>query len=73
MARTETATLVSIMVNGKTVKLTAKDALIFAWHVTQAAEFAVEEAGEAYVALETSRSGGMSVRASALQEMVGCK
>ena len=73
MARTETATLVSITVNGKKVKLRAKDALIFAWHVTQAAECAVEEAGEAYVVLDTSPSGGMSVHGSALPEMVGCK
>jgi len=73
MARTETATLVSITVNGKTVKLTPKDAFVFAWHVTQAAECAVEEAGEACVVLDTSSSGGMSVRGSALPEMVGCK
>ena len=73
MARTETATLVSITVNGKTVKLRAKDALIFAWQVTQAAKCAVEDAGEAYVVLDTSRSGDMSVRGSALQEIVGCR
>jgi hypothetical protein len=44
MAKTETATVASIMVNGKTIKLRAKDSFAFAWQVTQAAERAVESA-----------------------------
>jgi hypothetical protein len=76
MAKTETATvgsIVSITVNGKTVKMTAKDALIFAWRVIQAAECAVEEAGEAYVVLDAFPNRDINVHGSALQELVGAK
>ena len=72
MARTETA-LVSITVNGKTVKLTTKDAFVFAWRVTQAAECAIEEAGEAYVVLDAFPNRDIRVHGSALQELVGAK
>jgi hypothetical protein len=71
MATTETETAVSITVNGKTVKLGASDALAFAWHITQAVECAVEDAGDASVVLATLPGGSMRVRGSSLQETLG--
>jgi hypothetical protein len=71
MAKTETATVVSITVNGKTSKLNAKDAVAFAWHIVQAAECAVEDTGEASVVLATLPGGGMKVHGSTLQEVIG--
>ena len=61
MPTTETATLVSITINGKTIKLTAKDAVAFAWHITQAADYALEDAGDTSVVLATLPDGGMKL------------
>lgn len=69
MPTTATATLVSITVNGKTIKLTAKDAVAFAWHITQAAECAVEDADDASVVLATLPGGGMKLQGSSLHEV----
>lgn len=64
---TETPTVVSIKVDGKTVTLNAEDALIFAWHITQAFEYAVEGQG-ASVVLAALPGRKMRVHRSSLEK-----
>jgi hypothetical protein len=64
----ETPTVVSITVNGKTVKLRAKDALIFAWHITQAFEYAVDGEGAASVVLAAPPGRRMRVQCSSSEK-----
>lgn len=70
MATDATATLVSITINGETIKLTAKDAVAFAWHITQTADYAHEDAGDSSVVLATLPNGGMKLHGPSLRQAV---